>query len=430
MLKLEQHLLKALQPWLGSESFCVAFSGGMDSTVLLYGLVQLAQQHALPPLRAVYIHHGLQEAAHSWPTHCQQLCDQLKVPLTVLEVDVAATASVEQAARRARYAAFEENMASAEVLLMAQHQDDQAETLLFRLLRGTGVKGLQGIPKERQLRQGCVVRPLLDVSHQQLLHYAQQQNLTWIEDPSNATDEFDRNYLRRRILPALKQRWPQMLQSMQRTAQHMHEAQQLLEELAITDLERAQLQPNPAWLALPCLNLDELRKLSLARQKNLLRYWLAPFTLLPDSAHWAGWQTLRDARQDAQPIWRLHSGALLRNHNRLYWLDESWLQEPTPVNLTVNAAGRYPLPNNGCLIIEGELATPLQVCYRQGAEVLNIEGRGRRDLKRLLQECAVPTFARSRLPILYSAEQPVAVANLPMLSHSSVQHLIISWRHH
>lgn len=107
MLNLEQHLFKALQPWLGSESLCVAFSGGLDSTVLLHSLVQLAQQHRLPPLRAIYIHHGLQEAARSWPAHCQQICDQLTVPLTVLEVDVAAMASVEQAARRARYAAFE-----------------------------------------------------------------------------------------------------------------------------------------------------------------------------------------------------------------------------------------------------------------------------------------------------------------------------------
>lgn len=427
MLNLEQHLLNSLKPWLSSPSFCVALSGGMDSTVLLYSLVQLAQQHALPALRAIYIHHGLQEAAQSWPAHCQQLCDQLQVPLSVVEVAVAPTASVEQAARQARYAAFAQNLSSGEVLLMAQHQDDQAETLLFRLLRGTGVKGLQGIPSTRQLQHSQVLRPLLEISHQQLLDYAQQQHLQWIEDPSNASDEFDRNYLRRRILPALKQRWPQLLQNLQRTAQHMREAQQLLEELAEADLMRAQLEPGHAWLALPCLNLAKLRQLSVARQKNLLRHWLTPFTLLPDSAHWAGWEALRDAQQDAQPVWRLHNGALLRSQNRLYWLTEAWLQTPSEINLTVSRAGHYPLPNNGYLVIEGEVTTPLRVCYRQGAEVFSIVGRGRRDLKRLLQEYAVPVFARSRLPILYSGEQPVAVANLPALNHSQVQHLAISW---
>src|SRR5699024_7921289 len=124
MLKLEQQLLHKLTPWLHSRSFCVAFSGGMDSTVLLHSLVRLAQQHALPALRAIYIHHGLQEAAQPWPAHCQCVCDQLGVPLTVLEVDVPPTASVEQAARHARYAAFEKQLASDEILLMAQHQDD------------------------------------------------------------------------------------------------------------------------------------------------------------------------------------------------------------------------------------------------------------------------------------------------------------------
>ena len=427
MLNLEQQLLQKLTPWLHSRSFCVAFSGGMDSTVLLHSLVRLAQQHALPALRAIYIHHGLQEAAQPWPAHCQRVCDQLGVPLTVLEVDVPPTASVEQAARQARYAAFEKQLASDEVLLMAQHQDDQAETLLFRLLRGTGVKGLQGIPLTRQLQHSRVVRPLLTVSHQQLLDYAQQQQLAWVEDPSNATDEFDRNYLRRHVIPLLKRRWPRMLHSMQRTAQHMQEAQQLLEELAATDLRHNQSQPSQPWLTLPCLDLTGLRELSVPRQKNLLRYWLAPFTLLPDSAHWAGWQALRDAQQDAQPIWRLHNGALLRSQNQVYWLDESWLQSPEPLSLTVTQAGRYPLPNNGCLVITGDVSVPLRVRYRQGAERLYIEGRGHRDLKRLLQESAVPAFVRSRLPIVYLNDQPVAVANLPALTHPQLQHLTITW---
>lgn len=427
MLKLEQQLLHKLTPWLHSRSFCVAFSGGMDSTVLLHSLVRLAQQHALPALRAIYIHHGLQEAAQPWPAHCQRVCDQLGVPLTVLEVDVPSTASVEQAARHARYAAFEKQLASDEILLMAQHQDDQAETLLFRLLRGTGVKGLQGIPLTRQLQHSRVLRPLLDVSHQHILDYAQQQQLIWVEDPSNATDEFDRNYLRRQVIPLLKRRWPRMLHSMQRTAQHMQEAQQLLNELAATDLRHNQVQPSQSWLTLPCLDLAGLRELSGARQKNLLRHWLAPYTLLPDSAHWAGWEALRDAQQDAQPVWRLHSGALLRSQNRLYWLAEHWLQSPEPLDLIIKQAGRYPLPNNGYLEIAGDLTTPLRVRYRQGAEKLYIEGRGHRDLKRLLQENAVPAFVRSRLPIVYLKGQPVAVANLPALTHRQLQHLRVTW---
>ena len=427
MLDIQQHILTALQPWRDRPSFCVAFSGGMDSTVLLYALAQLAKQQRLPALRAIYIQHGLQEAAHAWPAHCQGVCDALQIPLIVLDVDVASSASVEQAARQARYAAFAEHLQKDEVLLMAQHQDDQAETLLFRLMRGTGVAGLRGIPFTRSLSRGHLVRPLLDLSQRQLLDYAQQQQLCWIEDPSNASDEFDRNYLRHQVIPLLASRWPKVQQSLQRTARHMHEAQQLLDELAAEDLQRAQLEPVLDWLNVPCLNMDSLRELSLVRQKNLLRYWLTPFTLLPDSAHWISWETLRDAQADAQPIWRLHNGALLRSKNRLYWLAECWLQTPPALNLMVHKAGRYALPDNGYLQVAGDVTAPLQVRYRQGAERFFIEGRGHRDLKRLLQELGLPTFVRSRLPVIFLAEQPVALANVPALSHPLLQDVHLTW---
>ncbi|WBE24153.1 tRNA lysidine(34) synthetase TilS [Denitrificimonas caeni] len=430
MLNIEQHLLKTLQPWGNCSALCVAFSGGMDSTVLLHALARLAQQYHLPELRAIYIHHGLQEAAQTWPAHCQSICAQLQIPLVVLEVDVAASASVEQAARVARYAAFEQHLAQDEVLLMAQHQDDQAETLLFRLMRGTGVAGLRGIPETRALPRGQVLRPLLAVSHQQLLAYAQQQQLSWIEDPSNATDEFDRNYLRRQVIPALKTRWPAMQQSLQRTAQHMDEAQQLLDELAKEDLLRVGVDPAQQWFDLPCLYMAGLRELSLLRQKNLLRYWLSPFTLLPDAAHWASWETLRDAQDDAQPVWQLHDGALLRSQDKLYWLTAFWLQAPPDLALTITEAGCYALPANGYLRVEGEVRAPLQVRYRQGAERFFIAGRGHRDLKRLLQECGVPTFLRARLPIVFLDQQPVALANFPALNHPQLQGLTLTWHPH
>ncbi len=427
MLSIEDEILTALQPWRAACALCVAFSGGMDSTVLLHAMARLAQSHCLPPLRAIYIHHGLQEAAEAWPAHCQRVCDELQVPLRIISVAVAATASVEQAARTARYAAFVEQLDADEVLLMAQHQDDQIETLLFRLMRGTGVAGLRGIPLTRALSCGQVLRPLLGISQQHILEYAQQHQLQWVEDPSNGTDDFDRNYLRHQVVPALKARWPQMQQNMQRTAQHMGEAQELLDELAAQDLQRAQIEPALAWLHVPCVNLDVLRELSVLRQKNLLRYWLAPLTLLPDTAHWVGWDSLRDAQVDAQPIWRLHNGALWRSQRRVYWLSDFWLHPPADLDLTVTGPGRYLLPGNGYLQIEGEVLQPLQVRYRQGAERFFIAGRGHRDLKRLLQEHAVPTFIRGRVPIVFLAEQPVALANMPSLSHPAVQGLRVTW---
>lgn len=427
MLMIEKQILQRLQPWLASRAFCVAFSGGMDSTVLLHAVVQLAKKYPLPPLRALYIQHGLQAAADAWPAHCQQVCAELQIPLTVIEVRIEQAASVEQAARDARYAAFAQHVQKDEVLLMAQHLDDQAETLLFRLLRGAGVSGLRGIPLTRHLPVGQLLRPLLDISHRDLQSYARQQQLRWIEDPSNMSDDFDRNYLRRQIVPALQKRWPSFRVNLQRTAQHMGEAQQLLDELAVQDLHRAQLQPDLLWLRLPCLNLAMIRELTLLRQKNLLRYWLADFTLQPDSAHWQSWQTLRDAKVDASPVWRLQQGALMRSQEALYWLPDGWLTPPPAIDLSITQAGHYELPDNGYLVVSGELSVPLRVAYRQGAERLFIAGRGHRDVKRLLQEQGIPAFLRARLPLLFQGQHLLAIANLPHLIDPSLAGVRVEW---
>ncbi len=144
-------LRDALQPWRSASGWCVALSGGLDSTVLLHLLAGLAQREALPPLSAIHIHHGLQSAADAWPAHCRELCAALSVPLQVEYVQVASGASLERAAREARYAAFAARLGIGELLLTAQHRDDQAETLLFRLLRGAGVQGLSAMPMSRAL---------------------------------------------------------------------------------------------------------------------------------------------------------------------------------------------------------------------------------------------------------------------------------------
>lgn len=138
------------------------------------------------PLRAIHIHHGLQAAADAWPAHCQRLCDDLGVDLQIIHVKVAPGASLEQGARDARYAAFAEALRPGEVLLTGQHREDQAETLLFRLLRGAGVRGLAAMPAQRALGQGLLLRPLLDVSREALERYAHAQQLVWVEDPPMA----------------------------------------------------------------------------------------------------------------------------------------------------------------------------------------------------------------------------------------------------
>ena len=415
-MNLHARLLAGLAPWRAAPAWHIAFSGGLDSTVLLHLLASLGQTEPLPPLSVIHIHHGLQPVADGWPAHCQRVCDELGVPLRVMSVRVDAGASLERAAREARYGAFAEVVGEGEVLLTAQHRDDQAETLLFRLVRGAGVRGLAGIPGSRPLARGTVVRPLLDCSRAELLAYAEHHGLRWVEDPSNKDPAYARNYLRHQVLPTFSQHWPQAVQNLARSAAHLREAQGLLDELAQADLAAASSASAFPWLTLPSLALPPLLELSPARQRNALRHWLAGVTKLPDSYHWAGWENLRDAGVDASPVWRLSDGELQRGDGRLWWLSGEWLQTPSSAADWQQPGQPLELPGNGRLSISGQApAGPLQVRYRQGGEVLNLPVRGHRDLKRLLNEQAIPAFVRGRLPLLYRGDELLAVANLPGL---------------
>jgi len=411
-----------LTPWLNAPAWHVAFSGGLDSTVLLHLLADYARNHPAPPLRAVHVHHGLQAAADAWPAHCKTVCDALGIDLDVVHVQVAPGASREQAARDARYTAFEKQLVPGAVLFTGQHRDDQAETLLFRLLRGAGLRGLSAMPEARSLGQGRLVRPLLKVSRERLHAYAQGRGLLWVDDPSNTDTTFARNFLRAEVLPLLRGRWPQAEGNLARSAEHLGEALGLLDELAATDLAPACDNAPLPWLGLASLDLAVLEALSPARQRNALQYWLGRRTRLPDSRHWAGWDALRDAAGDACPIWRLTDGQLQRSHGRIWWLDGPWLQAPTGEWAWPNPSRPLALPGNGQVWLEGCVDDAgLRIAYRQGGEVLEVSGRGRRDLKRLLNELQVPHFVRPRLPLLYRGGQLLAVANLPGLAQAECQ---------
>lgn len=415
-MSLESAVLARLAVWRDAPCWRVAFSGGLDSTVLLHLLAMAARHHELPPIRAVHIHHGLQAVAEQWPVHCQRICDELGVPLDIVPVQVAPGASLERAAREARYAAFTDLMKSGEVLLLAQHQDDQAETLLYRLLRGAGVRGLAAMAQSRSLGAGHAVRPLLEVPRKTLEAYAARHGLQWVEDPSNGDSGFARNFLRRDILPQLATHWPGASAVLARAAAHQAEAHGLLRDLAEIDLERCRGRLDISWLSIPCLDLSALRQLSEARQRNLLRHWLGNETRMPNSRHWQGWTDLRDAAADASPMWQLESGELRRHGDQLLWLDAGWCA-PWSAEEQCWPDVRQPLelPGNGVVVLAGSIPDGLlSIAYRQGGEVLDVPGRGRRDLKRLLQEAGVPEFIRPRLPLLKRDGQVVAVANLQL----------------
>lgn len=428
-IDLPSRLLRNLQPWLDAAHWRIAFSGGLDSTVLLHLLATLAKTESLPALSAIHIHHGLQAVADAWPAHCQAVCDALGIPLQIVHVTVQKGASLERAARDARYAAFTSVTRINDVLMTGQHRDDQAETLLFRLLRGAGVRGLSGMPAQRALGQGSLVRPLLDISRAELEAYARDHDLRWVEDPSNQDRQFSRNYLRHQVMPLLTGRWPQAHASMARSAAHLREAQGLLDELAQIDLAQASLPGEFEWSGLPSLEFAVIAGLSDARQRNALSHWLEPLTRLPDTDHWSGWVDLRDAGNDAAPVWRLADGELHRSAGRLWWLSGQWLRTPVVSGDWRETSLALRLPDNGRVMFSGQTpAGPLRIRYRQGGEVMHLADRGHRDLKRLLNERAVPAFVRGRLPLLFRGEELLAVANLPGLDSNAPEGWRLHWQ--
>ena len=270
---LPEKLLRALAPWRQAPRWLVGFSGGLDSSVLLHLLAQLAREHALPPLLAVHVDHQLQAVSASWQKHCQRVCAALNVDLVCIAVDVEKKSRVspEDAARKARYAAFAAQMQPDDVLLLAHHIDDQAETFLLRALRGAGVPGLASMSLSRAFAGGMVVRPLLDIDRAALEQHAMAQHIEYVSDPSNDAIAFDRNFLRHEILSRLRHRWPSVTGRFNAAAQHMAEANVLLRERAREDIECCNVDQR--WGA-PTIELAPLLALSPERQRNVVALWI------------------------------------------------------------------------------------------------------------------------------------------------------------
>ena len=217
------------------KTWCLAYSGGVDSQVLLHLLSALNKTHGLN-IRAVYIDHGLQQASKQWQQHCAKSCESLSIPFQSIYVNAHAKGeSPEAAARHARYGALAELISDDSCLLTAQHQDDQAETFLLQLFRGAGAAGLSAMPVYTKFSKGFHLRPLLGISQKQILDYAEHHQLSWVEDPSNQDHQYDRNYLRHSLMPLLKQRWPAIDKTLSVAAQQQAENASLINQLAQHD---------------------------------------------------------------------------------------------------------------------------------------------------------------------------------------------------
>jgi tRNA(Ile)-lysidine synthase len=393
----------------------IAYSGGVDSTVLLHAASRL--QNGLD-LRAVHVNHHLHAEAGRWAGHCESVCKQWAVPLTVRAVDARAAAgqSPEAAAREARYEAFRALLQPGEVLLTAQHRDDQGETLLLQLFRGAGPAGLAGMPAVAELGRGRLARPLLDISRDTLLAYAREHRLSWVEDSSNAHPGFSRNYLRHRIWPRLLHHWPGLGRTLARAARLQAGATEVLADCARADLERV------ADAASGALSVRELGALSPARRNNLLRHWVGRHgARMPSEAVLEQIAAAAAARRDAAPCVTWGGLEVRRYRDRLYLVAP--LEPVESGEHRLDADGAVRLPGLDLRLDADRLARlglntqnlewPLYIRFRRGGERIRLPGRAHHhSLKKLLQERAVPPWLRDRLPLVYCGDELIAVLGL------------------
>ena len=414
--------LAALVPGYPQMPLCVALSGGLDSVTLLAALAarSRARGRAKKFLRAVHVHHGLHSNADRWSEHCESVAARFGVPLTVLRVKVARPRgeSLEAAARDARYEALGRVLLPGECLLTAHHEDDQLETVLLQLMRGAGVAGLAAMPEVSRFAQGQLVRPLLTRSRAELELWARSQGLSWVDDDSNAYEQLDRNFLRRRVLPLMRERWPSAAASASRTARHAAEARRLLDALALADVERAS---NGS-----ALSVQRLRVLDGDRRRNAIRFWISRAGFpLPDTRRLnevCG--ALLDARADANPEVRWNT-TVVQRHADLLSVGAAAVAAAVDADGTPwdwHAAPRIELgAPHGALSIDvdphgpldlGALPEGLTVRLRRGGERLRpSRGRPTRTLKALFQESRVPLADRERIPLLFAGDRLLAAGD-------------------
>ena len=396
----------------------VAYSGGPDSVVLLHLLSRVLEARAIG-LQAVHVDHRLHPESGDWARHCRRFCDAHGIALEVLTVrpDPHRGKGTEESARQARYAALAAGSGSGTVTATAHHREDLAETILMRLLRGSGPTGLAGIPPRRRFGSGWLWRPLLDVSRERLRDYARRHELPSVDDPSNSDRSLDRGFLRQEVMPIIGRRWPAPSAALSRVAAHQRAALSLLEPLAERDCQEA-VDASGAF------SVAAMRDWPAARSANALRHWISERGLpLPDSRKL---ERIREevigARSDAAPVLRWPGAELRRYRGRLYVqapppfidLRRSHLWEDLAVPLRLD---------HGLLRAEAERGSglsarrvspfPLTVRFRRGGERAQPSGRARsQTLKKLFQEHGVPPWERDRLPLLYAGDRLTAVANL------------------
>lgn len=386
----------------------VAFSGGLDSSVLLHALVSIIPQFPNRHLTAIHIDHQLQEGSHNWASHCADVCQQLGVEYQLLRVEVASDQGLgpEQAARLARYGALEQLIGEGEFLFTAHHQNDQAETLILQLLRAGGLEGLAAMPVSKVFGKGTHLRPFLDLPRDLLEAYAHQHQLSWIEDPTNQELEYRRNFVRHKLLPMISTVWPGASQLISQSSRYLSSNLSLLNDYLNKDLEQLLLAPD-------VLSIAELATHSEDKQRHLLRHWYSSLGLSRPGESKLNLiiKEVIQARPDATPELRWQNSLLTRSRELLILLPD-WNDYPEQ-RLQLNYEQRMDTP-----FWEWELTLPAGIdagdCrVEYGDYQVSYQQHGiSRKLKILYKARGIAKYLRPLIPRLIYREQICLVPGL------------------
>jgi tRNA(Ile)-lysidine synthase len=393
----------------------VALSGGVDSIVLLHLLHSLQKKYRFT-LNVTHVHHGLSKNADKWVKFCEKLCAKLSISLDVHYVKLPQKKSlgIEGEARQLRYEKLLQS--KSDLVVLAHHADDQAETFLLQLIRGAGVKGLSSMAHFDESRK--LWRPLLNTSRIDIEKYAKTHKLKWIEDESNQNIDFDRNFIRSKVLPLLKNRFNHIIKVIYRSSTHLAEAQNLLDDLAKLDLKSYLKSVNYNHK----LQVKTLNKLSLTRAKNVLRYWLELNDQMMPSKDLLD-ELLRQvlkAKKDAELKIELSKAFEIRRYKDEIYLVRKNQQTHKNYEIIWNGEPEILLPNDTKLkfkkvkgkgiSLEKMKNKKLMISNRKGGESFKPDSkRPTKKIKQLLQESVLPPWERENLPLIFVGDELASV---------------------
>ncbi|NQZ31372.1 MAG: tRNA lysidine(34) synthetase TilS [Oceanospirillaceae bacterium] len=381
----------------------IALSGGLDSMVTL----ELAHRYLSDlPIIALHVNHQQQSSANAWQEFCEEQCALRNIPYH--SVTVSPQGNCEKQLRDARYQCFENFIMAGDCLLFGHHANDQAETMLFRLVRGAGVKGLSAMPRQRSIGKALLLRPLLSISREQLASYAKTQNLVWIDDPSNNSLDYDRNFLRHKVLAPLTEHWPKASEQMSRSALLLSQEHVLLNQYLASDL--------PSIIIDGGLDLTLWKKLEEIKAHALLRYWINSKIgiIVGQKALQRIIVDVIESRIDSAGFCPLGAFELRRFKSRLYIVTANLAFEPWPV--FSNNQLNYQLLQ-GSLSLEPaesgiEIKEGMYLQHKVDGMTLVPVNRGRKKLKKLFQEQAIPPWQREYWPLIMFKSEIVAIPGI------------------